>query len=631
MSNFDIDHGAVAARAPYIPRMARKPTSKTGATTRTTRPRQPRPAAPLRQAPRRRTSLSPLLPEAPPIGSLSDLDRLFHSTEALGTGALSPAALAIAWLDWAIHLTNAPFRQIELGALALREGQRFAAFLGTGEAAATPDPRDRRWSDPSWQMPPFNALAQAHLLAEAWWNASLEKLRGVAPQSLAILGFALRQVMEALAPSNYPWTNPQVIEATLRSRGTNLLNGATLWLRDQERAFNLRRGTDPHFRPGHEVAATPGKVVFRNDLIELLQYAPATAQVRPEPLLIVPAWIMKYYILDLSPQNSMISYLVSQGFTVFCISWRNPDASMRDVAFDDYRARGVMAAIEAALAITGQPRLHAVGYCLGGTLLAIAAAAMARDGDKRLATVTLLAAQTDFHEAGELRLFISDSQLALLEDVMWRQGFLDSRQMAGAFQLLRARELVWQRAVRLYLLGEDDQPNDLMAWNADATRMPARMHAEYLRQLFLDNDLSEGRLQVDGRTVALSDLRAPMFMVGTDRDNIAPWRSVYNLHRETRSDIDFVLTAGGHNAGIVSEPGHPGRHYLVHERRPHDVYLSPDEWLRLATRREGSWWVAWVAWLAHRSGAPVTPPPLGRAARHLPALGEAPGSYVLQT
>jgi polyhydroxyalkanoate synthase subunit PhaC len=596
-------------------------------------PRKYRPASPLRQTAHRRTAQPALLPPPPPpIGSLSDLDRLFHAAEALGTGALSPAALAIAQLDWAIHLANAPFRQVELAALALRQAQRFTAFLLAGEPAVTPDEQDHRWDDPSWRLPPFSVFSQAHLLAESWWRAALEGLRGVSPESLMVMGFALRQALEALAPSNFPWSNPQVIAATLRSRGTNLLNGASLLIRDQERALNLRPALDPNFRPGHEVAVTPGKVVFRNDLIELLQYQPTTAHVRPEPVLIVPAWIMKYYILDLSPQNSMVRYLVSQGFTVFCISWCNPDASMRDVGFDDYRSRGVMAAVDAALAITGQERLHACGYCLGGTLLAVAAAAMAREGDNRLATLTLLAAQTDFHEAGELRLSINDSQLALLEDVMWRQGFLDSRQMAGAFLLQRVRDLVWQRAVRVYLLGEEDKLNDLMAWNADATRMPARMHAEYLRRLFLDNEFSEGRMRVDGRTIVLSDVRTtPMFIVGTDRDSIAPWRSVYNVHRLTRADIDFVLTSGGHNAGIVSEPGHPGRHYLVHERRPHDIYLSPDEWLGQAHRREGSWWTAWASWLGHRSGAPVAPPRLGNPAKGLPALGNAPGTYVLQT
>ncbi len=586
---------------------------------------------PLRQAAESRTA--PVAPASPPpaIGSLSDLDRLFHSTEALGTGALSPAALAIAHLDWAIHLANAPFRQTELAAQALHAAQRFMGFLLTGEPAAKPDPLDRRFAAPAWQMPPFNTLYQAHLLTESWWNAALEGLRGVSPQSTAILGFALRQVMEAVSPSNFPWTNPEVIETTLERHGSNLAQGTTLFLRDQERAMQPRPTLDPNFRPGHEVAVTPGKVVFRNHLIELLQYEPTTARVRPEPLLIVPAWIMKYYILDLSPRNSMIRYLVGQGFTVFCISWRNPDDAMREVAFDDYRASGVMAAIDAALAITGQKKLHAAGYCLGGTLLSIAAAAMAREGDNRLASVSLLAAQTDFREAGELRLFINDSQLALLEDVMWRQGFLDSRQMAGAFQLLRVRDLVWQRAVRLYLLGEDDKPNDLMAWNMDATRMPARMHGEYLRRLFLDNDLAEGRYRVDGRTLAMSDLRMPLFVVGADRDNIAPWRSVYNLHRLTRTPIDFVLTTGGHNAGIVSEPGHANRHYLVHESHPRDTYLSPDEWLGAATRHEGSWWSAWAAWLGHRSGAAVAPPPMGNAARDLAPLGNAPGSYVRQT
>ncbi|OYW09706.1 MAG: poly-beta-hydroxybutyrate polymerase, partial [Acidiphilium sp. 37-67-22] len=373
---------------------------------------------------------------------------------------------------------------------------------------------------------------------------------------------------------------------------------------------------------------TPGKVVYRNRLIELIQYAPATDEVRPEPVLIVPAWIMKYYILDLSPENSLVRYLVGQGYTVFMMSWHNPDKGDRDLTLDDYRADGVMAALDAVSAITGARKIHATGYCLGGTLLSIAAAAMARDHDSRLASVTLFAAQTDFTEAGELQLFITEAQLAFLEDLMWQQGYLDTKQMAGAFQMLRSNDLIWSRMIRRYFIGEQEHTNDLMSWNMDATRMPYRMHAEYLRHLFLHNDLAEGRLSAGGRPVAIGDIDVPFFVVGTERDHIAPWHSVYKLHLLNRGPITFVLTSGGHNAGIVSEPGHPHRHYALLQRLPGEPYLAPEAWQDEAPQHDGSWWPEWVAFLGAHSGAPAAPPPLGREEAGYPVLGAAPGHYI---
>ncbi|HET9350568.1 MAG TPA: alpha/beta fold hydrolase, partial [Burkholderiales bacterium] len=375
---------------------------------------------------------------------------------------------------------------------------------------------------------------------------------------------------------------------------------------------------------------TPGSVVLRNRLIELIQYAPTTPQVHPEPVLIVPAWIMKYYVLDLSPENSLVTYLVDRGHTVFMISWKNPGPSDRDLSMDDYLELGVMQALEAIGRIVPGRKVHLAGYCLGGTLSAIAAALMARSRDEPLASLTLLAAQVDFAEAGELMLFIDNSQVSLLEDMMRAQGYLDTRQMAGAFQLLRSNDLVWSRRVREYLLGKRAPLSDLMAWNSDTTRMPYRMHAGYLRHLFLDNDLSAGRYEARGRRVALTDIKVPLFAVGTVRDHVAPWRSVYKAGLYTDSDVTFVLASGGHNAGIISEPGHEGRSYQIGSRRHDEPYIDPDAWAEQAARHAGSWWPEWHRWLAERSAPPGSAPRMGNAEAGLAPIAPAPGRYVME-
>ena len=418
------------------------------------------------------------------------------------------------------------------------------------------------------------------------------------------------------------------LNATVAEGGQNLVRGATHWVEDMQSLVAGRKA------PGHEtyvvgrdVAATPGKVIHRNRLMELIQYTPTTEKVRAEPVLITPAWIMKYYILDLAPRNSLVKYLVDHGHTVFMISWKNPDENDRDLTLDDYRRLGPMAALDVIENVMGASRVHGVGYCLGGTLLAIAAAAMARDQDDRFATLTFLAAQVDFEEAGELMLFINEKQIAFLDDLMWEQGFLDSSQMAGAFQLLRSNDLIWSRIINDYLMGRRRPVTEMMAWNEDGTRMPYRMHSEYLRSLFLENNLAEGRYAVDGERVALSDIRAPIFAVGTQTDHIAPWRSVFRVHLLTESELTFVLTNGGHNAGIVADPADAWRSYQIGARADGQHAFDADRWAERTPSVGGSWWPEWVAWLDARSSMEPIPPP-SAAANAQAALADAPGAYV---
>jgi polyhydroxyalkanoate synthase len=556
------------------------------------------------------------------------LDQMLHAWQSHFTGGRSPSTLGIACLDWAAHAVNAPFEMAELGCLALAQWGRLAKAAAEGELAIEPAPGDNRFADPAWRQFPFNMMTQSVLLGEEWWERLVQSPQGVGRPNKRIVAFSVRQWLDLVSPSNIPWCNPEVIDATRDSGGANLVAGLQNFVRDQIAAQG--GGAPSAFSIGKDLAATPGKVVFRNELIELLQYSPTTETVAIQPVLIVPAWIMKYYILDLSPGNSLVRWLVGQGRTVFMISWRNPGADMAETSLDDYRSEGVMAALDAVSAICGKATIHAAGYCLGGTLLSIAAAAMARDGDHRLASLSLFAAQTDFTEAGELQLFITTDQLDFLNDIMQTQGFLDSAQMGGAFQMLRSNDLVWSHAIRDYLLGEQAAPFDLMAWNGDGTRLPARMHIEYLRSLFLDNDLAEGRFTVAGRPLELGDINLPVFTVGTERDHIAPWHSVYKVHQQNHHEVTFVLTSGGHNAGIVSEPGHPHRHFRLRVREPGGRTLGPEEWEQTTPPQDGSWWQEWGPWLdRHSVDEPkILPPPLGK--RGAKQLGDAPGTYILE-
>jgi poly[(R)-3-hydroxyalkanoate] polymerase subunit PhaC len=582
---------------------------------------------------------SPPEPQAasqPPESPFEIMDRMAHAAIARLTAGLSPAALQAAYFDWAANLMMAPGKQLDL--------IRAAASAATGNLSFLVDclekhdcdpcecarPQDKRFRAPEWRMMPFNVYAHSFLAIEQWWEAATTNIGGLSKHHQAMASFAARQILDMMAPSNFIATNPQVIQRTRSQLGTNLQQGFENFMQDLMRDLS---GAPPlaleQFKVGKDVAASPGAVVRRTHLAEIIQYKPTTDKVRPEPVVIVPAWIMKYYILDLSPHNSLVKYLTDQGFTVFMISWKNPGENERDTGFDEYRSAGVLAAIDAAKAITGSDKVHGVGYCLGGTLLAIAAAAMNRDGDGSLASLSFFAAQTDFEDAGELRLFINESQVRFLEDMMWERGYLDARQMAGTFQVLRSNDLIWSRNIQEYLLGERPKPFDIMAWSADSTRMPYRMHSDYLRRLFLDNDLAEGRFKVDGRPVALLDIRQPLFVVATERDHIAPWRSVFKFHTLTDTEITFVLTSGGHNGGIVSEPGHPHHAFRISRQERGANRADPDSWIAGHRPQPGSWWPAWTDWLRARSGEPVAPPPLGNPGAGYRPLEAAPGSYVL--
>jgi len=562
------------------------------------------------------------------------LDKAFKGNLARMTAGITPAGLARVYFDWLAHLAQSPGKQLELTDKALRKLTRFTRYAT--QAAIDPDtpptieplPQDRRFTDSAWQSWPYNLYYQYFLLNQQWWHNATTGIDGLAPASERVVSFITRQLLDHCSPSNIPWLNPEISQATLNSGGMNLVRG---WQNLQEDLQRITSGRPPvgaeAYQPGGNIAVTPGKVVYRNRLIELIQYSPTTEQVYAEPVLIMPAWIMKYYILDLEPHNSLVRYLVDQGHTVFMISWRNPDSEDRDLGMEDYRKLGPMAALDAIASIVPKQKIHAVGYCLGGTLMSIAAAAMARDGDSRLASLTTLATQVDFSEAGELMLFIGESEVDYLESMMWKQGYLDGYQMAGAFQILRSNDLIWSHMIHAYLLGERQPMNSLMAWNADLTRMPYRMHSEYLRQLFLNNDLASGRYQVDGHPVVINDIRAPLFVVSTVKDHVAPWKSVYKIHLLADTDeVTFLLTSGGHNAGIVSEPGHPHRRYQMRTHQARECYINPDVWQQTTPVTEGSWWPAWQAWLAGKSSGKTAPPSLGN--EQYPVLGDAPGDYV---
>lgn len=574
---------------------------------------------------------APGAPKPPP--NQPQFDGYLNSQYSKVTGGLSPLALFTAYQDWATHLISNPSRQAVLFQKWLDSLMKIGAF--NMQTAAEPCPScmevpesDHRFSGDLWKSWPFNVWSQSFLHAEHWWDEVSTGVHGVSRHHEEVVRFLNRQLLNAYSPANFLLSNPEVLNLTLKTGGKNLWKG---WENFVDRENRLINHEPPfggeHFQVGKQVAITPGKVIYRNRLIELIQYEPSTAKVHPEPILIVPAWIMKYYILDLSPSNSMIKYLVDQGHTVFAISWLNPGAEDRDLGLNDYVDLGIMDSLKAINSIVPDQKVHAVGYCIAGTVLSAAAASIGCSNDHPLASVTLFASQTDFTEVGELSIFIDDAQIAFLEDIMSENGYLDSKYMNGAFQLLNSSDLLWSRILKNYLMGQRLPVNDLAAWNSDGTRLPYRMHSESLRHFFLNNELASGKYRLNGKAVNLMSINCPIFCVATVKDHIAPWRSVYKIHLLTDADIEFVLTSGGHNAGIVNPPDSKIGDFKSLGRSRDNCYINPEEWLKAAHSHQGSWWPHWNKWLSRLSGAVADPPSMGSAT--YPPLCKAPGTYVL--
>lgn len=540
-------------------------------------------------------------------------DRAVNATLAKLTGGVSPAGLAVAWTDWASHLALSPERQSDLVKSALG---------GALAEALTPATEDPRFAHPFWDLPPYAVYKTGFLAAQNWWETALAPLSGFDPKHQRALAFYARQALDMWCPSNFALLNPAVAAKAMETKGQSVARGAQNWLDDLASTLAQRPRPTPGFIVGKTLATTPGAVVYKNRLVELIRYTPAQTTRHAPPLFIVPAWIMKFYVLDLSQHNSLVRYLVDQGFEVFMLSWKNPDGGDADLDLNDYLDLGIREPLAWLAQQHGIKTVHGVGYCLGGTLLSIAAAAYAgAAAPSPFQTLTLLASQTDFTEPGELGTLMTEAQVGFLEDLMEEQGHLKAGQMAAAFQMLRPADLIWSRVIRHYLLGERTKLNDLMAWNADATRMPARMHATYLRRLFLENALANRSYKVDGRSVSLSDIRAPIYCLATQADHVSPWRSVFKLLALSDTDVRFVLTNGGHNGGILSEPGHKGRHFRILDKKEGTRFVGPDAWFETAQEETGSWWGDWSRWLKARSDTAT--------AHHTwDALADAPGSYV---
>ncbi len=553
-------------------------------------------------------------------------------------GMADPLNIGGAFFDMTAKLMADPSQlmkaQLELwqGYMNLWQSTASRMLGGDNKPVAEPDSGDRRFKDSAWEENVvFDYIKQSYLLTAKWMQRTVEEVEGLDDKTRRKVDFYTRQFADAMAPSNFVMTNPEVLRATIESGGENLLKGLENLLEDLERGNGKLsiKMTDPDaFKVGDNVATTPGKVVFQNELMQLIQYSPTTETVHRRPLLIVPPWINKFYILDLRPKNSFIKWAVDQGITVFIVSWVNPDAELATKSFSDYMLEGPLAALDAIEQATGEREVNAIGYCIGGTLMASTIAYMAAKGDDRIKSITFFTTMVDFDEAGELSVFIDEEQLNSLEDRMNKDGYLDGKAMSTTFNMLRANDLIWSFVVKNYLMGKEPFPFDLLYWNSDSTRMPAAMHSFYLRRMYQENKLIEpGAIELDGVSIDLSANKLPTFILSTKEDHIAPWKSTYAATQIYKGPVKFVLAMSGHIAGVVNPPSDKPKYgYWSKSGKPGK---DPEKWLTGAKQHEGSWWPEWKAWLDRQGGGevPARTPGDGK----LTALEDAPGSYVKVT
>jgi polyhydroxyalkanoate synthase len=549
-----------------------------------------------------------------------------------GIGMANPLSIGAAFFEMTARLMADPSRLVQAQlslwndylTLWQRTTQRFLG--GAAEPLIEPSAEDRRFRDRAWtDNTLFDFIKQSYLLTARWLQGAVKDVDGVDERTARKIEFYTRQFVDAIAPSNFLMTNPEVLRATIESRGENLFNGLKNLLDDLEHGkgrLAIKMTDMKAFKIGENIAVTPGKVVFQNELLQLIQYEPTTEMVKRRPLLIIPPWINKFYILDLRPSNSFIRWAVGQGHTVFVISWVNPDERLAQKTFADYMREGPLVALDATEAATGEREANVIGYCLGGTLLASTLAYMAVERDNRVVSATYFVTMVDFAEAGELSVFIDEEQLTALEERMNAKGYLEGRDMATTFNMLRANDLIWSFVVNNYLLGKSPFPFDLLYWNADSTRMPAAMHSFYLRNMYQENLLVKpGGITLDGVPIDLRKIKTPSFLLSTRQDHIAPWRSTYAATQLYKGPVKFVLSASGHIAGVINPPGSKYGHWENDKNPP-----TPEEWEASATAVPDSWWPAWERWVAQYSGGevPARHPGDGR----LKSIDDAPGSYV---
>jgi polyhydroxyalkanoate synthase len=491
------------------------------------------------------------------------------------------------------------------------------------------DPKDKRFADPAWkQNEIFDFIKQSYLLSARYINDVVTHVDGLEPKTAQKVDFYARQFINALSPSNFALTNPEVLRRVRETGGENLVQGLNNLLNDLEHGRgNLRiKMTDTDaFKVGGNIASSPGKVVFQNELMQLIQYSPATEQVYARPVLILPPWINKFYILDLRPKNSWVRWLVNQGHTVFMVSWVNPDEALANKNFDDYMVEGVFAALDAIEKITKSREVNAIGYCLGGTLLASTLGYMAAKGDDRIKSATFFVTLTDFSDVGELGVFIDEEQLSQLEEKMSKRGYLEGTEMATTFNMLRANDLIWSFVVNNYLLGKEPFPFDLLYWNSDATRMPPAMHSFYLRNMYQKNLLAKpGGITMKGVPIDLRQVQVPCYFLSCREDHIAPWTSTYKGSRNFGGPVRFVLAASGHIAGVVNPPESGKYNHFINEAKPE----TPDDWFAGATEVSGSWWPDWQRWATAFNPAQVPARDPAKPVRGIKIIEDAPGSYV---